>query len=121
MIGETVEVYGLTEQETVYAWRARGFASESDLQAFLAKQTQYWEDRPRPLYEHVPPPRVVVRDEQGINPDEEPDCATCRAEARAARLLEALTTPPDKRTPYSAELARRVVEEIVAAAETARG
>ena len=59
MIDQTVEVYGLTEQDTVYAWRARGFLSESDMQKFLQRQTGLWQERP--LYQDVPPPRIVDR------------------------------------------------------------
>lgn len=61
MIDQTVEVYGLTEQHVIYAWRGRGFLSKSDMQTFLQHQTELWQTRPMPLYQHVPPPRIVDR------------------------------------------------------------
>ena len=60
MIDTTVEVYGLTEQNTVYAWRARGFVTEVDRDGFLAFQQRRWSSRP-PLYQFVPPPKIVQR------------------------------------------------------------
>lgn len=60
MINQTVEVYGLTEQHVIYAWRGRGFLSESDMQTFLRRQTELWQTRPL-LYRRVPPPKIVER------------------------------------------------------------
>lgn len=61
MIDTTVEVHGLTEQRTVYAWRGRGFLTEQDRDTFLVWQTKLWQDRPLPLYQFVPPPKIVQR------------------------------------------------------------
>jgi hypothetical protein len=59
MIDTTVEVYGLTEQRAVYAWRGRGFRTEADRDAFLGRQTRLWAERPLPLYQFVPAPKIV--------------------------------------------------------------